>query len=370
MIALFSGINFAFAFLAIYVAIKNPKEYSYIAFAIFSLFSGLYLVSIYFQSNFAADISWFTLLSAAIYYSAFGWFTYCFSNLKRPHLAYLASALYVIAFTLYAVQPHNSAWQITAHIGLIVLVIIAFAASLSLVKEKRKTRNEFLFLTIIFAFLAIDEMVFFYSNTSLISDRFGGFLALDAYPLLFSFVIIKRLAFDLFEKEQYKVKLLKAELKETALILERERSQKLELELQYKKQDLTDFGIEISKHRTFLIQLEEMLLAIKEVRASNELQIIVSKIRASISNDKSSAILQDNVKIVNHEFIKNLKTRFPALSKNEVQLCLLLRIQLSSKEIASLKNISVDSVKVLRHRLRKKLEITTGTNLSMFIQSL
>ena len=65
-----------------------------------------------------------------------------------------------------------------------------------------------------------------------------------------------------------------------------------------------------------------------------------------------------------------LKKNFPTLSANEIQICLLLRLQLSSKEIASIKNISVDSLKVLRYRLRKKLNLDSSVKLAEFMNSL
>ena len=65
-----------------------------------------------------------------------------------------------------------------------------------------------------------------------------------------------------------------------------------------------------------------------------------------------------------------LKERYPDLSPSEQQMCALLRLKLSTKEIATVKNISPASVKVMRHRLRKKMNLNSEINLSEFLDTL
>ena len=56
------------------------------------------------------------------------------------------------------------------------------------------------------------------------------------------------------------------------------------------------------------------------------------------------------------DFQNRLKTKSPGLTAYEVRLCTYLRSSLSTKEIATLLNITPDSVKKAKHRLRKKLD--------------
>ena len=51
--------------------------------------------------------------------------------------------------------------------------------------------------------------------------------------------------------------------------------------------------------------------------------------------------------------LSKLKEAHPSLTKNDLKLCAYLRLNLSSKEIAPLLNISVHSVEIKRYRLRK-----------------
>ena len=62
--------------------------------------------------------------------------------------------------------------------------------------------------------------------------------------------------------------------------------------------------------------------------------------------------------------------QFPDLKKNDLKLCVYLRMGLSSKEMASLLNTSVRSIETARYRLRKKLSIGSGDNLLEFISEI
>ena len=73
---------------------------------------------------------------------------------------------------------------------------------------------------------------------------------------------------------------------------------------------------------------------------------------------------------VHSDFLADLKNTFPNLSANELKLCAYLRMNLSTKEIAQLMNISVRGVEISRYRLRKKIQIPTEVNLSDFLLNL
>jgi DNA-binding CsgD family transcriptional regulator len=58
-----------------------------------------------------------------------------------------------------------------------------------------------------------------------------------------------------------------------------------------------------------------------------------------------------------------LKEKFPSLSQNDLKLCAYLKMNLSSKEMAQLMSITIRAVEVSRYRLRKKLNVSSDTNL-------
>ena len=69
----------------------------------------------------------------------------------------------------------------------------------------------------------------------------------------------------------------------------------------------------------------------------------------------------------NSSVLKRLRDEFKDLSPNEQKLCAFLRLNLNTKEIANLMSISVRGVELARYRLRKKLDLHKGQNLSKFI---
>ncbi|MGB5237689.1 MAG: LuxR C-terminal-related transcriptional regulator, partial [Flavobacteriaceae bacterium] len=70
------------------------------------------------------------------------------------------------------------------------------------------------------------------------------------------------------------------------------------------------------------------------------------------------------------EFLKKLEKTHPNLSPNDIRLCAYLRLNLVTKEIAQLLNISPRSVEIKRYRLRKKMNLTHEENLVNYILKL
>jgi DNA-binding CsgD family transcriptional regulator len=67
------------------------------------------------------------------------------------------------------------------------------------------------------------------------------------------------------------------------------------------------------------------------------------------------------------DFLKKVKSLRTTLSPNDLRLCAYLRLNLSSKEIAPLLNISVRSVEIKRYRLRKKMDLPHEDSLVEYI---
>ena len=73
--------------------------------------------------------------------------------------------------------------------------------------------------------------------------------------------------------------------------------------------------------------------------------------------------------MVYDDFMKKLTEQYTNLKTSDRKLCAYLRMGLSSKEMASLLNMSVRSIETARYRLRKKLNLESGENLTDFIQN-
>ena len=101
-----------------------------------------------------------------------------------------------------------------------------------------------------------------------------------------------------------------------------------------------------------------------------ELFELQNMIRETLQLDKDRDTFQLYVHQNNELFYSALRKKYPKLTPNEVRLSALIRLNLSSKEIASILNISAKSVEMNRYRLRKKMQLSGSVNLSEFIQSI
>jgi len=101
-----------------------------------------------------------------------------------------------------------------------------------------------------------------------------------------------------------------------------------------------------------------------------ELFELQNMIRETLQLDKDRDTFQLYVNQNNELFYTALKEKYPNLTPNEVRLSALIRLDLSSKEIASILNISSKSVEMNRYRLRKKMQLSGKVNLSEFIRNL
>jgi DNA-binding CsgD family transcriptional regulator len=98
---------------------------------------------------------------------------------------------------------------------------------------------------------------------------------------------------------------------------------------------------------------------------------ITSEIKKAIKinavNKHEWETFEANLNQIHNEFIINLSKKFPILTPKDIKLCIYLKMNLSSKEIAPMMNISFRGVELHRYRLRKKLNLVQEENLSKFL---
>ena len=94
---------------------------------------------------------------------------------------------------------------------------------------------------------------------------------------------------------------------------------------------------------------------------------IYAKIEKVFNLKKETKDILRQLNAEHKEFVDRLKKQYPKLTANEVKQCVLIRSDLTYKEIAALLEISVNGVKIARNRLRKKLELNAETKTSEFI---
>jgi len=170
------------------------------------------------------------------------------------------------------------------------------------------------------------------------------------------------------QEERFKLDRLEAEQK--MLIL---REENLSLEIKKKNSELASSTLNNIKKNELLTNLIDDINKIDKDVLNSSLHSPIKKVIKKINNhlvDKDDWLAFElHFRNVHATFFGKLRNKHPDLSSNEIKLSSYLKLNLSSKEIASLMNISIRSVEQGRWRLRKKLDLPKDSNLVNYIQS-
>ena len=171
------------------------------------------------------------------------------------------------------------------------------------------------------------------------------------------------------EELKHQREILEMELKaENELNIQEYEKHILELELQTKSSEVAGKSLSIAKQSEMIENIQSILDSEKDF---NKLKSEIKKaIKINEVNKHEWEIFETNLNQIHNEFIINLSKKFPNLTPKDIKLCVYLKMNLSSKEIAPLMNISFRGVELHRYRLRKKLNLSQEENLSKFLLSL
>ncbi len=220
-----------------------------------------------------------------------------------------------------------------------------------------------------------------------------GFIGTLALILLVGYIIIQQQKLkirqnkELLDKKQKvyeaqqaltQAELYNTQLKEKALQteLENKRLKELQLnnELEIKDKEMTTRALHIIQKNKMLKELKENIDEIKKNSNGSvkkkEINKLAKLIDYSFSFDKDWEDFQRSFEQVHSRFFEELKTRYPDLTPSELRLCALLRLNLNSKDIATILGISQDSLRIARYRLRKRFDLPKGSNLVNHIMHL
>jgi DNA-binding CsgD family transcriptional regulator len=142
----------------------------------------------------------------------------------------------------------------------------------------------------------------------------------------------------------------------------------LEMQVQSKASEVAGKSLSIAKQSEMIESIQRIL------DTETDLSQLKSKVNKSIKinaiNKKEWESFEKNIYQSHEEFVNRLTKRYPQLTSKDIKLSIYLKMNLSSKEIAPLMNISYRGVELHRYRLRKKLGLNPEENLSSFMINL
>ena len=209
------------------------------------------------------------------------------------------------------------------------------------------------------------------------------------YPFAFAIAILVLvpIIYLIFRQRKSKIDAQNALLKKQKELIEaqsaltelelramRRVSTSLASKLEFKRNELVNYALNIIEQQNFLSSILSSINEIKktknDVEQSAKLDNLMMLIKQQMNNSDKVKVFNLEVDKIHRDFNQRLATRYPDLTESDRRLAILIRLDFSSKEIAPLLNISPKSVEIARYRLRKKLELKDRENLTEFLKSL
>ncbi len=175
-----------------------------------------------------------------------------------------------------------------------------------------------------------------------------------------------------YEEQQQQLQYLhQLELEKNEKEIVKLKNEKLETEIGHKNSELANSTMHLVQKREMLGKirndLNSLMKKIDDENVSNDFKKVLKILGEDNKIDENWEHFAHHFDKVHTDFLVILKSRYPALTANELKLCAYLRMNLSNKEIAQLVNISTRGVEIARYRLRKKLGLAKDVNLFDFL---
>ena len=157
-------------------------------------------------------------------------------------------------------------------------------------------------------------------------------------------------------------------LEQEKIIVE-QKQQLLETQLNDKAREAASLALDAAARNQAIEGLRETLRQ-KRRKGSisqTDMAAMLGQLGDSADSDNFWEVYQNNFNLIHQNFFKRLKEQYPTLTPTDLRFCALLRLNLSTKDIAQFTGLSVRGVEGARYRLRKKLDLPEGANLIDFL---
>ncbi|MEX0995559.1 MAG: tetratricopeptide repeat protein [Flavobacteriaceae bacterium] len=142
-------------------------------------------------------------------------------------------------------------------------------------------------------------------------------------------------------------------------------------ELEFKKRELTSQTLQIFQKNTFIKEFDHSIQQVVQhpETSAKELRRLKQLIKKHLAEEKDWEVFKSYFSEVHQDFEYNLKKQAPTITEKEVRLASFLRMNLNTKEIATLINVLPDTILKAKYRLKKKLQLASEEDLISFIKS-
>ncbi len=199
-------------------------------------------------------------------------------------------------------------------------------------------------------------------HRSLIAWLVYAFLALIA--IIFLFYFNRRKIIRLEEEVEQTVS-------ESKSAIEKLENERIAEQLEHKKRELITSAMHLLQKNETMEEIKERLAEIcnscSDEKTSSQIRKMVQRVERDGDLDDHWNNLVFHFNEVNEDFFTKLKAKYDSLTTRDLKLCAYLRMNLSTKEIAVLANVSHRGIDASRYRLRKKLQVDAKTNLTEFL---
>jgi len=174
------------------------------------------------------------------------------------------------------------------------------------------------------------------------------------------------------KKQELKLQKMNHQLIKTEAEKAQLEKSRLAESLRQTEKDLQEVSTYLSDTSTWtdsIVSHLEILSKNKHIHGK-ELNNFLKDIKSRHQVNQRINLLYENIEKVNSSFYHTLNQKFPSLTEVEKEICGLIRLNMSNKDIAIFRNVTPQAIKMNRYRLRKKFNLTPDVNLYQFLKNL
>ncbi len=202
--------------------------------------------------------------------------------------------------------------------------------------------------------------------------------------IVFGFaILISLIAFLIINRQKLKIKIERELAEKESQIMEERKvlyetelknnqllQENLHSQIEFKNKELASYTLNLIRKNEILENVKECAEEIKsapETSVKQKLTALINLVNYSVNSDKEWETFKVHFEQVHPNFFKNLLEQYPDLTHNDLKLCALIKMNLDNRGMSMILNISQESAKVAKHRLRKKLNVPSEENLVTYL---